>query len=156
MPAEVLAEWARDMSHSNQRSPDPICSDRWRTRIEQYLDEGHGACWLRDDRIAQLVQNALLKFDGERYRQLAWVIMPNHVHALIEVFDGYPLDRVVHSWKSFTAKQANKILRRRGKFWSADYFDRFIRDDEHLSAVVTYIEENPVKAGLVHAAREWP
>ena len=156
MPTEVLAEWALDMSLEDQSHSGPESSEKRRMRIDQYLDQGHGSCWLSDDRVALIVKNALLQFDGERYRQLAWVIMPNHVHTMIEVFDGFPLDRVVHSWKSFTAKQANKILGRRGRFWSADYFDRFIRDDKHLSAVATYIEDNPVKAGLIHVARDWP
>lgn len=82
--------------------------------------------------------------------------MPNHVHALIETKPGFPLEGVVHSWKSFTSKQINKILGRRGQIWEADYFDRYIRDENHLTAVVDYIEKNPVKAGLVDKAGAWP
>ena len=81
--------------------------------------------------------------------------MPNHVHALIETLPGFPLDGVIHSWKSFSAKRANRLLRRTGVFWMGDYFDRYVRDEKHLSAVIQYMEENPVKAGLVRFAREW-
>ena len=126
-----------------------------RKRTDGYMVQGHGECWLGDDRIAELVENALLYFDGVRYRLLAWVIMPNHVHALIEAFDGFPLDGVIHSWKSFTSKQANKILGRSGQFRMQDYFDRYIRDDNHLAAVTDYIERNPVKAGLAPSADAW-
>ena len=102
-----------------------------------------------------MVRDALLHFDGERYPLLAWIIMPNHVHALIETLPGFPLDGVIHSWKSFSAKRANRLLRRTGVFWMGDYFDRYVRDEKHLSAVIQYMEENPVKAGLVRFAREW-
>ena len=98
----------------------------------------------------------MLHFDGARNHLLAWAIMPNHVHTLIEVFDGFPLDDVIHTWKSFTAKQANRLLGRGGRFWAPDYYDRQVRDDEHLAAVTDYIEQNPVKAGLVRFAEDWP
>ena len=126
-----------------------------RKRTEQYADSGHGACYLRDERIARLVQDALKYFDGERYRLLAWCVMPNHVHVLIEVTE-HSLSDIVHSWKSFTAHRANKLLARTGRFWMPDYFDRFMRDDRHFAATVDYIRQNPVKAGLVDAPEKWP
>ena len=125
-------------------------------RIEALLDAGLGACWLRRPDIAPVVEDALLFFDGARYRLLCWVIMPNHVHLLMETDARHPLAKVVQSWKSFTAKQANALLGRTGVFWDREYFDRYIRDDGHRAAVVHYIEENPVKAGLVERAGEWP
>lgn len=135
--------------------------DKWdepveRSAVEQYLDAGHGACYLRDPRIATIVQNAFLFFDGQRYRLLAWVVMPNHVHVVIEVFDGFPLDRVVSSWKSYTAKQANQLLGRTGQFWSIEYFDRMVRDETHLANLIRYLHENPVRAGLVRKPEDWP
>jgi REP element-mobilizing transposase RayT len=45
---------------------------------------------------------------------------------------------------------------RSGGFWARDYFDRYIRDDAHLAAVVRYVETNPVKAGLVERPEDWP
>ena len=113
------------------------------------------AYWLRDERIAESIEKTLLHFDGVRYRLLVWVIMPNHVHALLETLPGFPLGGVVHSWKSFSAKQVNKLLGRTGPFWMQDYFDRYIRDEEHLAAAREYIEQNPVKAGLVRSAGDW-
>lgn len=82
--------------------------------------------------------------------------MPNHVHVLIEVFEGYPLHTVIQSWKSYTANEANKILGQEGRFWYPDYYDRFIRDERHFYNAVRYIHENPVKAGLVEKAEDWP
>ena len=127
-----------------------------RRRVEEYLDAGHGACWLRRPDMAALVEGALRHSDGERYRLLAWCVMPNHVHALIETREGFPLADVLHSWKSFTSKEANKMVGRTGAFWQREYLDRYVRNAEHYQAVVAYIEENPVKAGLTKVKMDWP
>src|SRR6267142_6439607 len=81
-------------------------ADRSRTRT------GLGACWLRDAEIATLTQETLLHFDGERYCLLAWCIMPNHVHVVVETLEGHTLSDVVKSWTSFTSRQANSRLGR--------------------------------------------
>ena len=124
-------------------------------RVEKYLDAGYGECWLRVPAIAKLTENALLHFDDQRYRLLAWCIMPNHVHALIETRKGFPLPDILHSWKSFTSQQANRRLRRDGVFWEREYFDRYIRDAEHYIRMIAYIEENPVQAGLARVKSDW-
>ena len=123
-------------------------------KIEAYLDQGCGECHLRDPRIANLVQENFWHHDGLKYKLLAWVIMPNHVHVLVEM-GSVPLGEVLKGWKSYTAKMANKILKRKGTFWENDYFDRYLRDDEHYRRVVHYIEGNPVKANLAKASEEW-
>ena len=124
-------------------------------RLEHLLGKGYGACHLRDARIASLVEAALLHFDGVQYRLLAWVVMPNHVHALIETFSGYRLSEVAYGWKSVTAKSANVILGRTGRFWQPEYFDRAIRDERHLASAVDYIHGNPCRAGLVRQPGDW-
>jgi len=123
--------------------------------IDAALDQGHGKRDLAVPSVATLVQTALLNFDGERYSLTAWCVMPNHVHALLETRSGYGLDRIVHSWKSYTAKEANRLLARTGAFWAAEYFDRFMRDGEHLASTAAYIEGNPVKAGLCENVSDW-
>ena len=105
--------------------------------------------------IASLVRDALLKFDGERYRLLAWCVMPNHVHVLIKQVQGFPLAGIVRSWKVFTARKANAILGRTGTFWMREYHDRRIRDEGHLNRAIVYIEHNPVKAGLCGRPEDW-
>ena len=78
--------------------------------------------------------------------------MPNHVHVLIEVNEGWSLSRIMHGWRSYTAKEANRILGRTGRFWMEEYYDRYIRDDNHLQKTINYILNNPANAGL----DEWP
>ena len=157
MATSQIDQWKKDLKWHADLDSGSIEAIALRKKIEQYLDTGHGACHLRDPRIAQLVQDALLHFDGQRYRMITWCVMPNHVHVLIEVIDAtYSLSAIIHSWKSFTATAANKMLGQSGSFWMEDYFDRFMRDDKHLASTLDYIDNNPVKAGLVQRADEWP
>ena len=151
LPSEVLARWRLELA----REREAVRDLETRRRIEAWLDAGHGTCHLRDARIAALVETALRHFDGERYRLLAWVVMPNHVHILIETREGHPLAKVVQSWKRWTARQANTLLGTSGVFWQREYHDRYIRDGEHLGRVTSYIEENPVKVGLCARAEDW-
>jgi len=125
-------------------------------RIERYLDQGHGQAFLKVGEVARMVQDSLLKFDGIRYRLFAWVVMPNHVHTLMSRFDENELRNILHSIKSYTAHEANKILGRVGQFWIEDYFDRFMRNQRHFERTVRYIENNPVKAGLCREPGDWP
>ncbi len=107
-------------------------------RIEKYLDMGYGDCFLKGPRIAMMVQDSLLKFDQVRYNLLAWVVMPNHTHSLFTRFEGWQLERLMHSHKSYTAHEANKILNRSGQFWMIEYYDRYIRNIDHFRNAVRY------------------
>ena len=147
LPAERRSEWELLLKIEENREK--------RKRMEAYLDRGLGACHLRQPRVAKSVQGNLWHHDGLRDRLLSWVLMPNHVHALIEVWR-VPLGKILHTWKSYTAKEANRILGREGTFWAEDYFDRYVRDEEHLQRAIRYIENNPVKAGLVRVPEDWP
>ena len=125
------------------------------------LDRGLGECWLKDPRVARLVVTALRYFDKKRYNLDAWCVMPNHVHVVVRPIAPsdsalYLLGSIVHSWKSYTAKQANKILRRSGEFWQREYYDHLIRDEEEFWHFIEYTLENPVKAGLCRRWEEWP
>ena len=124
-------------------------------RIENYLDRGYGDCHLRKNSIAKIVENSLMHFDGDRYKMISWVIMPNHVHLLLKPGENKSLSKIVHSIKSFTAQKANRVLARQGRFWQEDYFDRYIRNYDHFQSAIKYIENNPVKAGLCKTKSDW-
>ena len=131
-------------------------SDERNSRIEELLDAGYGECLLQHSEVAVIVENALLHFDGQRYLLLAWCVMPNHVHLLIQTCEEWNLSDLLHGWKSFTSHAINSHLGRNGAVWMVDYFDRYIRDDLHLAAVIEHIHGNPVKAGLVDDEKSWP
>ncbi|MDJ0838515.1 MAG: transposase [Acidobacteriota bacterium] len=153
-PREFLARVQHETAH--MADDDPQRDLHWRKRAQHILDIGHGDCFLRRPRIAELVQDALIFFDDERYHLHAWVVMPNHVHVLITQLPGFSLSSILHSWQSFTAKKANRILGRSGGFWARGNFDRFIRDKRHFDYAVAYIERNPVMAKLCRAPADWP
>jgi REP element-mobilizing transposase RayT len=152
MPPELLDRWREDLSSEQNVDVDAAL----RKRIELFLDQGYGECYLRDPRVAESVQNSFLFFDGKRYRLTAWVVMPNHAHMLLTPSAGHELSDILHSLKSYTANEANKILRRKGQFWQPESFDRWIRDADHFAKVIAYIENNPVKARLCKRPVGWP
>ncbi len=117
-------------------------------RIQKALDAGHGECYLRDPTIAATVADALRHFDGERYQLLAWCIMPNHVHALVKPLGENALQDILHSWKSFSAQQANKMLNRRGDFWQHESYDHLVRDERDFWNQREYVLRNPAAGGL--------
>jgi REP element-mobilizing transposase RayT len=151
LPAEVMQKYLCEL----EAKPDEERKKILFQRLDKYLDTGYGACWLSNKDVAKIVQDAFLNFDGQRYHLLEWVIMPNHVHILVETMPAYPIEELVHSWKSFTANEANKVLCRSGAFWMEDYFDRFIRDENHYADEVRYIRENPLRAGFVNSPGKW-
>jgi REP-associated tyrosine transposase len=62
----------------------------------------------------------------------------------------------VRSWKLFTTRALNKVHSTSGAVWAPDYFDRYMRDEDHLLQTIGYVENNPVKAGFVRPPEEWP
>jgi REP element-mobilizing transposase RayT len=136
--------------------PEGWKSPAYRKRIEDYVDAGHGACRLKRPEVAQIVLDRWRRFDGVRYRLHAWVIMPNHVHVVVQTIAPCDLASAVEGWKSCSARKINKIFCRRGAVWQREYWDRFIRDEQHYQRAVAYVHENPVKAGLVSQAEDWP
>ncbi|MBK9734493.1 MAG: HsdR family type I site-specific deoxyribonuclease [Saprospiraceae bacterium] len=146
----VLATLEEELKHLSGEKRDV----EKRKKYEYWLDKGVGCCALAKREMAEVMQEALLHHDGEKYDLLAWSIMPNHVHVLIKTTGD--LVRIVQSWKSYTGKWAlanNKkynlgIDKDATQFWMPEYWDRFIRDEDHFNNAVRYILNNPVKAGL--------
>ena len=126
-----------------------------RRKLQAWLDRGRGDCWLQRPAVADSVMNVLREQDGCDCRLRAWVVMPNHVHLIVDVLE-VPLARLMNTWKGKSARAANQVLGRLGRFWQPDYFDTLIRDEAHLRQSERYVESNPVKAGLAKAAAAWP
>lgn len=117
-------------------------------KIDGFLDSGAGEGYMKNPRISRLVSEALMRFDGERYHLYAYCVMPNHVHVVFRPLSNYPLEKTLHSWKSYTANEANKILGRDGAFWQREYYDHVIRDAEEFNRIIEYVALNPMKANL--------
>ena len=121
---------------------------RFTMKFHELLDAGAGACQLRDSDNARIVGDALRFFDAERYGLGGFVVMPNHLHALVAPADGHELSEILHSWKRFSAREINKRIGRTGTLWQAESFNHIVRSEEHLVRFRRYIAENPVKARL--------
>jgi REP-associated tyrosine transposase len=125
-------------------------------KLERYLDKGAGECWLRRPAVAEQVAGALRFFDGERYLLKAWVIMANHVHAVLWPMPNYTLSSITQSWKRFTAREANKLLSSTGEaFWQPESYDHWIRNDVEHWRCCEYVINNPVKARLCDTPELW-
>ena len=122
--------------------------ERFSRKIEEWLDQGEGSCLLRDVSCSAIVADAILHFEGERYTVASFVVMPNHVHALFRLKSPYRLERIIKSWKGFTAREINRLLNKAGSLWQEDYWDRLIRNPRHFHKCLEYIRENPIKARL--------
>jgi REP element-mobilizing transposase RayT len=130
-------------------------------RIQAWVDGGHGSCVLAKPHIAKVVQETLLNFDTQRYRLLAWVVMPNHLHVLFEPFPLWTVAKTVASWKRFTARKILDERRENGEaaiaaVWQREYWDRYIRNQAHFIQTIQYIHMNPVKAALATSPELWP
>lgn len=164
LPVTVI----ESMKAEVRRLPQELQLSEQRKISERWLNSGIGSCALRNPKAAECIESNWRRFGGERYDLIAWVVMPNHVHVLIRVYEGVELGRIVQSWKGYTGKIIAGIMKSRecaklsakgnprNAVWMREYWDRFIRDDKHFDAEINYIHENPVKAGLVKRAEEWP
>ncbi|HTB85566.1 MAG TPA: transposase [Candidatus Sulfotelmatobacter sp.] len=155
-PESLRSEWEHLLKIGDDRQR--------RAELESYLDKSRGECHLRRPEIAKLVEDNFVQHSlgkvgsnnhTQRYELKAWVVMPNHVHILFKV-GTVPMSEVVGAWKRHTGRLANRLLGTRGTFWAEDYFDMFMRDDQHELKTVRYIENNPAKARLVGDPKDWP
>ncbi len=146
--ARTAAQFGRDISPDERKRLTRLST----ARIEQFLDNGRGACHLRTPAIAEIVSESLNHFDEQRYRLFAWCIMPNHVHVVVRLFPGNSLAQVLHSWKSYSAKRAERVLKCDGPFWQREYFDHLLRGEAEFERAVQYVIDNPVRARL----ERWP
>jgi type I restriction enzyme R subunit/putative DNA methylase len=130
---------------------------RWySSRVDKYLDAGHGTCYLHDAELADLVAGAIKFFEGQRYELRAWVVMPNHAHIVVWPMPGNTLSDILHSWKSFTSHEINKRLPAKVvPFWQGESYEHLIRDDDDLHRCCHYTLMNPVNAKLCARSEDW-
>ena len=159
VPQSLLREWTQELETWLKFHPEPWDAavkheyqKRFQEGREQWLDQGHGECLLKEPAVASIVANALRHFDGQRYVLDAFVVMPNHVHMLVQPTAGHTLSDILHSWKSFTAKEINKRLGRQGMLWQDENHDRIVRDFSALVGYRAYIARNPEEAKLREGA----
>ena len=121
IPQKTLRTWMNERDEFQSRHPPPLSETdtdtfhtRVTTRIESWLDSGMRSCLLSQPAHSKIVANALLYFESKRYTLGEWVIMPNHLHAIVTPNPGFDLSSILHSWKSFTATPINQLTGKTG------------------------------------------
>ena len=166
IPQEVIQRWDREKNDWMQRRG--YATDRDWSRIvpelseqerrefykhfnrcrEGFLDTCHGRCLLRQPKLARIVADSLLHFDGERYRMGDFVVMPNHVHLLAAFPSHEAMREQFDSWLHYTAFRINQQIGEKGHFWQQEPFDHLVGSGEQYEYLRDYIADNPKKARL--------
>ena len=111
---------------------------------------------LRDFALGRLVVAELKSAQMEGWvHSLAWVVMPDHFHWLIELGDS-SLDELMRRVKTNSARVINRQRSSSGPLWQAGYHDRALRQEEDVQAVARYVVANPLRAGLVARLGDYP
>jgi REP element-mobilizing transposase RayT len=155
IPQEKLQAWQEEREIWIHHNPKPWSDDtkleynkRFGERMDEWLDAGMGSCALRNPEAREIVRTCLYRFDGERLLVHATVIMPNHVHTLLEPLANFELSQLLHGIKLKSAHDVNILLSRTGRFWQDESFDRIVREEQEYRHYLSYIAENPLKASL--------
>lgn len=182
LPATVVQQLIADRDRAiqilNEQSATNLTDELYReqkryfARIERTLDAcQHGPDWLKRPDISSVVINRIRTADGKAYELLAYCIMPNHVHLVVDTanqLDGIQLEEVVTPdnyqqlyktvglIKGGSAFEVNRLLNRKGPFWQSESYDHYVRDAAELKRIINYVLQNPVKAGLVVDWQDWP
>lgn len=151
LPKEVLAKLEDDLKDvKSNRKFERV------ERIESLLDNGYGSCILREPDCAKLVQDSLLFLNGKRFDLRAWAVMPNHLHFLARFEAHQSLPDALHSLNSYTGHELKKLHPEMEVIWQIEYFDRYIRNEDHYWNAVNYIHNNPVVAKLCKQPEDFP
>jgi len=141
-------------------------------RYDAWLDRcvAESPRWLVQENIARIVAEQIHALNGERYRLIAYCLMPNHGHLMIDTADyfasnpmphagrtaPYPLADALKLLKGRTSRYCNQALHREGAFWHHESYDHVVRNEKEYQRIIWYIVNNPVKAGLVENWEAWP
>ena len=129
-------------------------------RSDDWLDRRAAVRHLENEDLAEIVENALLYFAGERYALWAWVVMPSHFHVVFEpcsrwvkglgamVYERTPRERIMHSVKRHSARECNRKRTETGTFWQDESYDHCVDEVDELERIINYVELNPKKAGI--------
>jgi putative DNA methylase len=179
IPHHVLGSWRRQFDHFCDRAAKEgtpnyrtLAHKMFFAKYDRYLGAHRGDAHLSVPAVAAVIRGNLYHHDGGLYHLIAYCVMPNHVHVVLQPIcpvakagedevagerpdAGSPLVRITHSLKSYTANRANEVLGRTGRFWQGESYDHWVRDDDELERIVAYVANNPVAAGLATRAVDW-
>ena len=149
LPQEVLTVLRTERTHWIADHPEPWDASTkaeyrmlFPRRFHALLDAGHGSCILGQAPVRDIVESSLRHFADIRYSLYAFVVKPNHVHVLFMPEPGVDGNKIIRSWKSFTANAINALLGRDGPVWQKESYDHLVRDAREFNAYRAYIRSN--------------
>ncbi len=155
LPREQLARWRKERIAWLASHPKPwdgadteSYREHFPRRLEHWLDEGHGACYLRNPYNAEILAKALHHFDGERYDLVAFVVMPSHVHVLLQLRDGHDLEDSLHWWKNYSTRKIDQLLSSKSPLWQDENWEHLLHGTAERDRSLAYIAQNPKDAHL--------
>jgi putative transposase len=157
LPEEISKIVSMNYVRNKKKGKNPGWSaySEYFTIFDNYLDFAKtGPKYLADPTIADMICEAIEYRDGIYYDLICYTIMSNHIHMVVVNTKDY-LFNAMQSLKGYTAREANKILDRKGSFWQVEYYDHLFRDKNDFFYHIKYTINNPVKAGLVTKWNEW-
>lgn len=158
IPVDVYHEYSelkRKLLNENKKH---LLKNLYNEHIDSYLDN---SCsfkdWLNQPMIRNEVASAIHYYDKKHYKLIAFCIMPNHVHLIINTygFKPVPLGDFLGSIKRHSARKVNILLGREGRFWQVESYDHIVKSRNDLADSIDYVINNPVNAGLVDEWTEW-
>ena len=111
-------------------------------RYQKWLDEGAGACVLRQEKLRRAVEDVIMRFDRLRYVVYSLVVMPNHVHVLFLPLGGMTVAEILKGWKGVSARIVNADLGTGGSFWQKESGDHYVRSAAQFRKFLDYIKSN--------------
>jgi REP element-mobilizing transposase RayT len=152
----VTFRLAGSLPRSRVFPPEQISAGERFAEVDRLLDNARtGPFYLRQPEIAGIVMDAILHGDHKmhRYELHAFVVMPNHVHLLVTSHVANA--KWLGPLKGYTGQLANRALKRSGPLWQEESYDHLVRNGDEFDRIQRYIENNPVRAGLVAQPEDW-
>ena len=103
-----------------------------------------------------LIANAIKHFRDQRYRLAIFIVMDDHVHLVIQTMPGFDLSDILHSWKSYTSSEINKLRGVKGQLWQKDSYTEILRNWEAIRTRMEYVYQNPFRRwGIEPHTYQW-
>jgi len=156
LPKDILFNYLHEKEELIRTNHTDNIPTLYLEKIDKYLDHAKDY-FLKEDKIAKVIQDSIFFYEGKYYEVIAFCIMPNHIHLLLNTnhFPYIPLYKILGRIKGFSAKNINKIRETKGHLWSNESYDHLIKTKNELANVIEYIIHNPVKAELVSNWKKW-
>ena len=165
LPQEKLKIYSQERELWLANNPEPHSPEqkadyfeRFPKRLQDWLDAGYGSMILKDPVANRIVTDAIRHFEGDRYTLDEFVVAANHVHALLTPKEGHELGEILHSWKSFTAKEILKLpvaarLSTKPTVWQKESWDHIVRSERSLEKFREYIRAHRSGASVTYAGQ---